>query len=154
MGQAEMSLGDGTRASRRKASAKARRRAKSVEAMQSVRSTIGPIEPGMSLFAITRGQFSMIDVINDIIDKAGPSHISVWTWAIAPYEIDVMVGLMERGDILGATLIIDYSAEDRSGPIVNQWRKRFGYDQVKDCRNHAKIARIWNDDWSFLANRS
>lgn len=140
--------------SKRRNSAKARRRAMSIEAMKSARETIGAIEPGMGLFAITRGQFSMIDVINDLIDKAGPSHISVWTWAIAAYEVDVVVGLMERRDILSARLIIDYSSEERSGDIIDQWRARFGHEMVKDCRNHAKISRVWNDRWHFLARGS
>lgn len=140
--------------SKRRNSAKARRRATSIEAMQSARDTIGAIEPDMALFAITRGQFSMIDVINDLVDKAGPSHISVWTWAIAAYEVDVIVGMMERKDILSARLIIDYSSEARSGEIIDQWRARFGHNMVKDCRNHAKISRVWNDNWHFLARGS
>ena len=140
--------------SARRSSAKARRRSMSIEAMKSARETIGTLEHEMALFAITRGQFSMIDVINTIVDEIGPSHISVWTWAIAAYEVDVIVGLMERGDILGATLIIDYSSEQRSGEIIDQWRARFGPDAVKDCRNHAKISRIWNDEWAFLARGS
>jgi hypothetical protein len=140
--------------STRRASAVARRRTKSIEAMKSARDTIGPIEREMGLFAITRGQFSMIDVINDLIDKAGPSHLSVWTWAIAAYEVDVIMGLMERKDVLSATLVVDYSAEQRTGSIIDQWRGRFGHDSVKDCRNHAKIARVWNDQWRFLARGS
>lgn len=138
----------------RRQSAMANRRKRAVEAWKSARETIGPIEHDMALFAITRGQFSMIDVINDIIDKAGPSHISVWTWAIAAYEVDVIMGLMERKDILGASLIVDYSAEQRTGAIIDQWRGRFGEQSVKDCRNHAKISRIWNDEWRFLARGS
>ena len=140
--------------SSRRQSAMSRRRKTAIEAMKSARETIGAIEPGMALFAITRGQFSMIDVINDLIDKAGPSHISVWTWAIAAYEVDVIVGMMERQDILSARLIIDYSSEQRSGEIIDQWRARFGADMVKDCRNHAKISRVWNDRWAFLARGS
>lgn len=140
--------------SARRSSAMARRRKVSIEAMKSARETIGEIEQGMALFAITRGQFSMIDVINTLIDKVGPSHISVWTWAIAAYEVDVIVGMMERQDILSARLIIDYSSEQRSGEIIDQWRARFGADMVKDCRNHAKISRVWNDRWAFLARGS
>jgi hypothetical protein len=149
-----MNAGLTGRSSSRRNSAIAKRRKVAIIANQSARQTIGPIFPEMSLFAITRGQFSMIDVINTLIDQAGPSHLSVWTWAIAAYEVDVIMGLMERRDVLSATLIVDYSVEGRSGDIVNEWRGRFGYDSVKDCRNHAKIARVWNDDFRFLARGS
>lgn len=150
----ELPLDRPAQTSRRRNSAKARRRAIALDAMASARDTIGAVEPGMGLFAVTRGQFSMIDVINHLVDQAGPCSISVWTWAIAAYEVDVICGMMERRDIRDATLIIDYSTEGRSGEIVDQWRARFGRDKVKDCRNHAKIARVWNDDWRFLARGS
>lgn len=37
------------------------RRKRAVESFKSATDCIGPLEPGISLFAITRGQFSMID---------------------------------------------------------------------------------------------
>jgi hypothetical protein len=39
------------------------KRNRAIEAFRSAGETIGPIEHGMSLFAVTRGQFSMIDMI-------------------------------------------------------------------------------------------
>lgn len=142
----------------RRQSAKARRRTLSIESMQNARNTIGPLHKDMSIFAMTRGQFSMIDVINALLDqisyKGADTEISVWTWAIADYDIEVLSQLMERQEITRASLIIDISAEGRNADLMAQWRDRFGADTVKSCRNHAKITRIWNNEWQFLARGS
>ncbi len=138
----------------RVASAKANRRRKSIESFASAKECIGPLEPGMSLFAITRGQFSMIDVINDLIWKMGSADVSVWTWAIAEYEVEVFTALMDRQEIRSGRLVIDYSAEHRNAGLIQQWRDRFGDESVRIVRSHAKIARVWNDDYRFLARGS
>ena len=68
--------------------APSRRRARAVESFKSAAECIGPIEPEMALFAITRGQFSMIDCILHTIDQLGLCHVAFWTWVIADYEVE------------------------------------------------------------------
>lgn len=122
-----------------------RRRLRADESFRTAAECIGPITPGMALFGLTRGQFSMIDVIQHVLSELGGGHISLWTWAIAEYEIETLTGLMLRPDIFSGRLIIDQSAEKRSPGMVEAWRVRWGDDQVRILRNHAKIARVWND---------
>lgn len=129
-------------------------RKQTVEGFASAAETIGPITPGMSLFAITRGQFSMIDAIFHCLEQVGPAQISLWTWTIADYEIEVVCGLMNRAEITGATLVIDASADRRNRKIIDQWRGKFGAKSVKVCKNHAKIARVWTADRRLLLRGS
>ena len=96
----------------------------------------------------------MIDVINDLVWKMGKAELSVWTRAIAEYEVEVFTALLERAEIQAATLVIDYTGEKRNPRLLQDWRDRFGPGTVKVCRTHAKIARIWNDDFRFLARGS
>ncbi len=130
------------------------KRKRVVESSKSAGDAIGTVEPRMSVFAITRGQFSMIDAIFHCLKGAGPAAVSVWTWAIADYEVEAMAGLMARREITDGTLVIDMSAERRNGSIIEQWRKRFGEDNVRICKNHAKIARIWNERYRLLLRGS
>lgn len=121
----------------------ARRRA--VESFVSASETIGPITPGMSLFAVTRGQFSMIDAILHCLGEVGRAHVSAWTWVIADYEVDSLYSLMNRGQLIDARLVIDITAARpnmKRQPIVESWREKFGERSVKVCKNHAKIARL------------
>jgi hypothetical protein len=130
------------------------KRKRAIEAFRSATETIGPIEHGMSLFAVTRGQFSMIDMIHHCLKEVGSAQLSVWTWTIADYEIEAMESLLKRAEISSATLVIDQSADRRNQVMINRWRDRFGDDRVKVCKNHAKIARVWNDDYRILLRGS
>jgi len=99
----------------------------------------------MRVFLVTRGQFAMLDMVAHVVRELGPSAVSIWTWAIADYEVEAMNGLMANAAITGARLIVDRSAEQRSAATVEAWRRQFGADAVRVCKNHAKIARVWND---------
>ncbi len=122
--------------------APAARRARAVETYTNAQDSIGPIEPGMSLFAITRGQWSMIDAILHCLDQAGPSDLSIWTWTIADYEVQVMDRLRLDERIQNGRLVIDHGARAKNKAIIAQWRSTFGPDSVRYVLNHAKIATL------------
>ncbi|MBK8211603.1 MAG: hypothetical protein IPK78_18260 [Rhodospirillales bacterium] len=46
------------------------------------------------------------------------------------------------------------SADKRNAELIDLWRHQFGEESVRIVRNHAKIARAWNDDWHFLLRGS
>lgn len=104
----------------------------------------------MALFAITRGQWSMIDAVLHVLDQVGPSRLTIWTWTIAEYEVQVLERLMMDRRITGATLIVDHSVRektrrfkaDTSVRIVALWKAVFGADSVRYVKCHAKIATI------------
>ena len=130
------------------------RETRAVESFQNAALTIGPIDLGTRVFAVTRGQFSMIDAILHVLDQTGPAHISVWTWVIAAYEVSQVDALIRSGRVLSATMIIDRSAEKNESDIMRDWRARFGNDSIRIVRNHAKIARVWNDNFKVLLRGS
>ena len=132
----------------------AKRRENAVEAWRNAAETIGVIEHGMSIFGITRGQFSMIDIVNHLVSELGRAGVSVWTWAVADYEVEVMTALIENDRLTAGRLIVDYSAGKRNPDIIESWRRVFGESSVRVCKNHAKIARIWDGEYRFLARGS
>jgi hypothetical protein len=137
------------------AASRAARRARAVESFGAASDCIGPIEKDMALFAITRGQWSMIDAINHCVDQLGSAHASIWTWAIADYEVEVVQAMIADRRLMSASLICDASsAQGRNAATVDAWRDRFGPDSVRMVRTHAKIARVWNDDYRLLLRGS
>jgi hypothetical protein len=108
----------------------------------------------MSLFAVTRGQFSMLDAIQTVIKQVGQCRVSVWTWAIADYEVECFEAFMANREITSAILVIDHAAENKNAALIQKWRDRFGVDSVRVCKNHAKISRVWNDDFHVLLRGS
>ncbi len=127
---------------------------RAVESFKSAANDIGPITPGMSTFLLTRGQFSMIDIVHHCLAQIGPAHVSIWTWAIATYEIQCMEALMTNARITGALLVLDASADRRTPALIEAWRKRFGDSSVKICKNHAKVATLTNDRFRLCVRGS
>lgn len=125
-----------------RASAPATRRARAVESFQTARECIGPVEAGMSVFAITRGQFSMLDAVLHVLDCVGPSRLSVWTWTIADYEIKQFSEFARDGRITSGRMVIDHGARNKNAPIIADWKRAFGGDSVRYVLNHAKIATV------------
>jgi hypothetical protein len=130
------------------------KRRSAVESFGHAGSCLGPVEPGMSVFAITRGQFSMLDALLWVLAGTGPAAVSIWTWAVADYEVEAMGGVIARQEITAGRLIVDHSADKRNPAIIQKWRERFGEDSVRVCLNHAKIARVWNDRFKVLLRGS
>ncbi len=134
--------------------APAKRRARAVESFGSAAECIGEFGPGYSLFAITRGQFSMLDICSVLIDQVGACEVSAWTWAIADYEAECFEAFMLDGRIDSARLVVDRSAEQKNAVVIERWRSRFGVESVRVCKNHAKIATITTADYRLLVRGS
>ena len=132
----------------------AARRKRAVESFQTASECIGKIEPGVSLFALTRGQFSMIDAILACLDQSGPAEVSLWTWTVAEYEVECLQRLQLDGRITGGTLVIDRGAHHKNAEVIREWKGTFGAESVRYVVNHAKIATITSERFRLLLRGS
>jgi hypothetical protein len=130
------------------------RRKRAVESFQTAAECIGKLEKGSSLFAITRGQFSMIDAILACLDQCGPAKVSLWTWTIAEYEIQCLERLRNDNRITEATLVIDHIGIKKNRILLNQWQDQFGAQSVRFVINHSKIATISDGNFTLLLRGS
>jgi len=136
-----------------KSSKPAIRRKTAKESFASASECIGKIEKNMGLFAITRGQFSMIDAALACLDQVGPSKISLWTWTIAEYEIQCLERLRQDKRIKNGTMIIDHGARNKNAALIAQWKSSFGQESVRYVLNHAKIFTIESESGFSLLLR-
>lgn len=120
------------------------RRKRAVESFQSAAECIGPVRAGMDgVFAITRGQWSMIDAVLHCLDQLNdPVTLSLWTWTVAEYEIQCLERLMLDQRIRAATLVIDHGARGKNKALLEKWISIFGPRSVRFVVNHGKIATI------------
>ena len=130
------------------------RRAQAAESFKTAAECIGTVEPGMALFALTRGQFSMIDAILACLDQTGPAELSLWTWTVAEYEIQCMDRLRRDERVTAGTLVIDQGARRKNAALLRQWKDAYGEDSVRYTVNHAKIATIKNERFRLLLRGS
>ena len=144
---------------------------KCVEARKTAGECIGKIEAGVSVFAVTRGQFSMIDCVQHCLAEMGPSRLTIWTWCIADYEIETFEWLLRAGSITEALLVIDRAGEqqvaktrsfrdgsldksERQGALMRRWKEKFGPESIRVVLNHAKIATLDNGKFKVVIRGS
>lgn len=132
----------------------AARRKTAKQSFRTAAECIGTLEPGASLFAITRGQFSMIDAVLACLEQTGPAAVSLWTWTVAEYEVECLEALQNSGRITGGRLVIDYGARNKNAGIIANWKRSYGPDSVRYVVNHAKIATIQTDRFRLLLRGS
>jgi hypothetical protein len=118
------------------------RERRAVESFKSAAEAIGEITAGMAVFCITRGQWSMIDAILYALDQVGASHISLWTWTVAEYEVQTLTRLRKDARVIGGRLLIDQGARVKNAGLIREWQASFGADSVRYVMNHAKLARV------------
>lgn len=123
-------------------SSTASRRTRAVESFKTASDCIGPVHAGMSVFAVTRGQFSMIDAILHVLDQVGPAKITLWTWTVAEYEVQSLDRLRLDGRVTAAELIIDTGAKVKNTKIIENWKASFGPGTVRYVVNHSKMATV------------
>ena len=117
-----------------------------VESFSNASECIGRCEKNMSLFAVTRGQWSMIDAVLHVLNEVGPSKISLWTWTVADYEVQVLKRLQMDKRVTDGQLVIDSGARTKNAKIIADWKRTFGQKSVSYVINHSKIATVESAD--------
>ena len=124
------------------------------ESFKTAAECIGDIEKGKHLFAITRGQFSMVDAVLHTLDQVGPAKLSLWTWTIAEYEILNFTRLREDGRVTAGRLVIDEGARNKNKALIQDWQRSYGPESVRYVLNHAKVATVEGNGFKVLLRGS
>lgn len=131
------------------------RRDTAIESFRNAGETLGELRHGMALFAITRGQWSMIDAVLHVLACVGEgAAISLWTWTVAEYEVETLTRLQNDRRIRDGLLVIDGGARAKNAGLIAEWKKVFGELSVRYVRNHSKIATVSGNGWRFLLRGS
>lgn len=115
---------------------------------------IGPIDKGCDLFGLTKGDFSMIDILRHIAREIGPCRIDVGTWTAAAAEIKQAEAMLADRNILSMRWLVDRSFPQRQAKYFASLLERFGPDSVRLARFHAKFLLLENDDYSVVVRTS
>lgn len=109
---------------------------------------------GCELVGLTRGQFSLTDMIEAILQKTGPAALSISTWTAASASVQSMLELLQTGQITSCRWLVDTTFVRRVPALVAQIRKEFGEDAIRVTRTHAKFATVTNTDWKIAIRSS
>jgi hypothetical protein len=109
---------------------------------------------GCELVGLTRGQFSLADMLEAVLEKTGPAQLSISTWTAASSSVQSMLDLLQAGRITRCRWLVDCTFVRRVPQLVAQIRKDFGDDAIRVTRTHAKFATVTNDEWKVAIRSS
>ena len=148
-----MTINDETRIYRRStlASKRAVRRTLTVA---NAAAALGPIERGMELYALAKGDYSLIDIIEHCLDATGPADVTISTWTAAGADLEFAMGFVLDGRVRAARWLVDFSFPQRQPAYFALLVDRFGAEAVRATANHAKFVTIRNDEWNLVLRTS
>lgn len=115
---------------------------------------LGEIEPGCEIYCLTMGKFSLIDVIEHVLNATGPADLVLSTWTAAGADIGFANRLLVEKRIRSMRFVMDYSFESRQPAYCAALREAFGDDAIRVTKNHAKFVLIRNERWNIVVRTS
>lgn len=123
--------------------------------IQSATEAVAGLErDGMELFGLTKGQFSLTDMIEAILEKTGPADLSISTWTAANGDVSRMLQLLSSGAIRSCRWMVDLTFMRRCPQLTAEIRAKFGADAIRVTKTHAKFCTITNDKWQIALRSS
>lgn len=109
---------------------------------------------GGRMLVLTRGQFSLLDLIHAILERTGPASVMFTSWSTGLNDADQMRWLLDEGHIRTLRFFSGNGFQDRHPEYVERLRALFGDDCVVTAELHCKIAVIVNDGWAVCVRSS
>lgn len=115
---------------------------------------IGPIAKGEDIIGLTNGQFSLIDIIEHVLDCIGPADVAVSTWTMGVYDQEHAASFYVDGRIRSIRWMVDPSMFGRQPGLAGALVKAFGVESFRAVNTHAKFATLVNDEWAVCIRSS
>ncbi len=119
------------------------------EARKTAAGIVLDIKPGHDQYIVTRGQFSVIELLTVLLDKTGPAHVDFSTWTAKKADIGEAFEFLQSGRITGARWLFDLSFKNRQPEFFYKVCDQFGHENVRQCRNHSKLMLVSNETWKL-----
>lgn len=112
------------------------------------------IKKGVSIIGLTRGQFSLIDLIYAILKTIGASDVICTTWSAGIKDANTVKWMCESDLIKSFLLITDHSYVTRQSKYALEITQLFGEQNIRTSEIHAKFCLISNDDFKITIRTS
>ena len=115
---------------------------------------VGPIRSGIEIYGLSKGQFSLIELLMHCLDATGPADVTISTWTAAGADLAHTNTLLRDGRIRSCRWLVDFSFPARQPSYCAQLRDLFGDNAIRCTANHAKFVMIRNDAWNIVVRTS
>lgn len=108
----------------------------------------------VEIYGFTKGAFSVIDIITELVKVTGPADLTISTWTAAKLDISRVLDFCESGAIRSARWLTDLTFQRRTPELAQRIRDVFGKDAMRVAKVHSKFALISNENWKIVLQTS
>ncbi len=112
------------------------------------------LSKGSRIMGLTRGCFSLIDLIHSILKKTGPAHVICTTWSAGIKDVHQVEWMRDSELMKSFKLITDHSYVTRQNKYSVTIEELFGKENIRTSEVHAKFCLIYNNDWKVVIRTS
>ena len=103
---------------------------------------------------LTNGAFSLISLIDAVLDITGEANVIISTWSAGFYDVTAVNQLIESGKIKDFKIILDRSYKSRQAQYSATVEELFGLENIRITNTHAKFVLIQNEEWNVCIRSS
>lgn len=115
---------------------------------------VAGFEMGQRREVLTKGQFSLLDMVRALLELTGPASVRLSTWSTGIRDAETAAWMLSSGLLTSLQLLTDRSFPARQPKYAGRLVALFGEDAIVCTRVHAKVAIIESDDWSIAIRSS
>lgn len=121
---------------------------------QMAKEAVSGLQKNCRVVGLTKGQFSLLHLISEVLDITGPAKVLISTWSAGVYDASALYEMMQSGKILDVLIMTDRSYTTRQKQYAITIEQAFGRDKIRTTNTHAKFVLINNDDWNICIRSS
>ncbi len=132
-----------------------RRELRDVRRAVTAAEAVGVLTRDVEVYGFTKGQFSIIDLINHALETIGPgATMQLVTWTAGNTDVGAITELCHSGKLKSARFLVDISFNRRDPELAQRIRDTFGDDSIRVAKNHAKFVLLAAGDWRIVIRTS
>jgi hypothetical protein len=109
---------------------------------------------GCRLIGLTRGQFSLIDLVYSILQNIGSADVVVCTWSAGIKDLNTVKWMTDTKLLRSFGLITDHSYVTRKNQYILDIVEFFGKENIRTSEIHAKFVLLWNENYKIAIRAS
>ena len=115
---------------------------------------VGGLEHGSELMVLTKGQWSLVDLLRSVSRKVGPCDLTICVWVAGAEDIIEIRRMLDVGALRSVSWLIDAFFPNRRQKEADALRDNFGPEHVRATRTHAKFCLLQNEEWNVAVRSS
>jgi len=122
--------------------------------LQFAKDAVKGFDKDSRVVGLTNGAFSLLSLIEAVLDHTGPADVTISTWSAGLYDAGALNSLVASGLIKDVRLILDRSFKTRQSGYALYIQDVFDIDNIRTTNTHAKFVLIKNEHWNVCIRSS